>query len=257
MLEAKQHTFTIQLPQESLWLQADALRLAQVVGNLLTNAAKFTPARGRVELHAARVADDVVIHVVDNGIGLALAKGLVEMHGGTIAARSAGSAQGTELIVTLPPVSAAPAAPAARPTAAPVLPPSSGVAVLVADDNRDAAQSLAILLRLAGHEVTAVHDGLAAWELIERARPAIALLDIGMPQLNGYEIAARVRAAPWGREITLIALTGWGQASDRKRALTAGFDEHWVKPIAPEVATELCAITARRLARGREDQAPA
>jgi PAS domain S-box-containing protein len=275
LLDMRRHTFTIHLPAETLWIDADPLRLAQVVGNLLTNAAKFTQPGGKVELHAAHDDSGVAIRVVDNGvgvapdalakifdmfvqigsplertegglgIGLALAKGLVELHGGTIAAHSAGLGQGTEVTVRLPLASAAQSTQPAQTPATAAAPPGLALRVLVADDNRDAAESLAMLLRLAGHDVTTAHDGGTAWELIERSRPAIALLDIGMPQLNGYEIAARVRAAPWSPDITLIALTGWGQSSDRARALTAGFDEHWVKPIAPETAIEFCAAAAR------------
>jgi PAS domain S-box-containing protein len=277
LLDQRRHAFAMHVPAETLWLDADPLRVAQVVGNLLNNAAKFTPAGGRIELHVARDDSSATIRVVDSGvglardslakifdmfvqvgsplertegglgIGLALAKGLVELHGGTIAAHSAGTGHGTELTVRLPLASAAAQEPQpARNPRVSEAPPASGLQVLVADDNLDAAESLSQLLRLAGHDVTTVHDGGAAWERIESSRPAIALLDIGMPQLNGYEVAARVRASPWSDETTLIALTGWGQASDRARALTAGFDEHWVKPIAPEIAIEYCGAVARR-----------
>jgi len=271
LIDARRHSLEIALPQEPIGLDADPLRLAQVFGNLLTNAAKYTEPGGRIGLAAQRDGDAVLVRIVDNGvgltpesltrlfqmfvqiepplertegglgIGLALAKGLVELHGGTIEARSAGLGHGSEFIVKLP---LAPAGGVARgasgaPTAARAR-AGAGLAIVVADDNRDAATSLAALLELDGHRVEVVHDGAEALQALERVRPHLALLDIGMPKVNGYDVARAVRAAEWGRGVALVAITGWGQDDDRDRALGAGFDDHWVKPIDPAAALAFC-----------------
>jgi CheY-like chemotaxis protein len=177
------------------------------------------------------------------GIGLSLVKGLVEMHGGRVEARSEGLGRGSEFVVYLPAgdvtgseaqgpaVVAAPGASRARRR------------VLVADDNRDAADSLAAILRLGGHDVHAVHDGQAAVEAAERFRPDLALLDIGMPKLNGYEAARQIRGQPWGRRMVLVAITGWGQEDDRRRATEAGFDAHLTKPTDPAALNQLLAAS--------------
>jgi PAS domain S-box-containing protein len=270
LIEARRHSLDIDLPAEPLILNADPLRIAQVVGNLLTNAAKYTRPGGKLRLEARADGDEVVIKVADNGvglakeslarlfemfvqvgqpldrtegglgIGLALAKGLVELHGGSITAESAGLNSGSVFTVRLPLVGsgALPRQPdAERP------PPDDrgeGLRILVADDNRDAAESLATLLEMYGHRVETVHDGADALEKLAGWRPELALIDVGMPKLNGYEVAERARAQPWGRTVTLVAVTGWGQESDRERALAAGFDEHWVKPVEIELVTVLC-----------------
>ena len=166
------------------------------------------------------------------GIGLALVKGLAELHGGTVEARSAGLGHGSEFIVRLP-VSAHQSAsrqPADDP--APVSPERRRV--LIADDNRDAADSLALLLELSGHEVRVAHLGQTALSLAQTFRPDVALLDIGMPDLSGYEVARALRQEPWATDLQLIALTGWGQDDDRRRALEAGFDHHLTKPVDPD-----------------------
>jgi PAS domain S-box-containing protein len=258
VIEAKQHTLTIDCPADLL-LTVDSLRISQVLGNLLTNAAKYTKAGGDIRVSARQEGSVLVLAVKDNGIGisaemlprifdmfvqvrqaghlsndglgigLALARGLVALHGGTIEARSAGPGTGSEVIVRLP-LSAQEAAPSGvhpRGQAQPAV----NTRIVVADDNVDAAESLAVLLRLHGHEVHVANDGAAALSLIEQVRPQIALLDVGMPKLTGHEVAARTRAAAWGSAITLIALTGWGQESDRNSALAAGFDSHFVKPV--------------------------
>jgi PAS domain S-box-containing protein len=269
LIDARRHAFDVELPDEPLWLDADPLRIAQVLGNLLTNAAKFTDVGGRIALKAVRDGAEVELSVTDSGIGLApetvqnifqmfvqvspplertesglgiglaLSKALVDLHGGRISAESAGKGQGTTIRVRLPLV-AAPSAITAPPQAAAADAQAAGL-VLVADDNRDGADSLAALLRLAGHRVVTVNDGNAALEEIERLRPRIALLDIGMPGKTGYDVAAHVRAQPWGAGVTLVALTGWGQATDRERALAVGFDEHWVKPVDVTKVVEFCA----------------
>lgn len=277
LIDARRHQLTTESPAEPVWLDADPFRLAQVIANLLTNAAKFTNPGGHIVLRVAADANTVVISVTDNGvgiapdvigtifemfvqvgasldrtdgglgIGLALAKGLVDLHGGEISAESAGLGLGTTITLRLPRTSA----PADQPVAASTAPAAAEqprVRVLIADDNRDAAESLAVLLRLENHEVATAHDGTSALQILASLRPHVALLDIGMPHKNGYEVADHVRAQPWGRAMTLVALTGWGQANDRARALQAGFDEHWVKPVDPAAAVAFCNAAARSLA---------
>jgi CheY-like chemotaxis protein len=171
------------------------------------------------------------------GIGLALARGLIELHGGRIEARSAGIGRGSEFTVYLPlSVAVTPIAPATAKTAVPAIPNRR---ILIADDNRDAADSLSLLLALDGHEIRTVHDGAAAVAEAERFRPEFALLDIGMPKLTGYEVAQRLRAEPWGQTCVLVAITGWGQEQDRRRSREAGFDHHLTKPIDPDVVARL------------------
>jgi PAS domain S-box-containing protein len=267
LIDAKRHTLSIDVPNEPVRFGADPLRLAQVLSNLLTNAAKYTDPDGHIMLRAERSADAIAITVRDTGIGipteslsqlfgmfsqvrasaersegglgigLALAKGLVELHGGTIEARSEGPERGSEFIVRLP----LRAARQPRPpeAAASTLSARPGRRVLIADDNRDAAESLAMLLRMDGHDVTAVHDGRDALSAFDAVQPEIALLDIGMPGLNGYEVAREIRRDARGRAITLIAVTGWGQDKDKARALEAGFNHHFTKPIDPLRLNEL------------------
>jgi CheY-like chemotaxis protein len=164
------------------------------------------------------------------GIGLALVKGLVELHDGSVEAASAGLGQGAEFVVRLPlPVPADAAQGVANALATTV--GVKRMRILVADDNRDAAASLATLLALDGHEIRVAHDGSVAVEAAEAFRPDIVLLDIGMPKLNGYEVAQRIRAAPWGQSMMLIAVTGWGQSEDKRRAHEAGFNQHFTKPL--------------------------
>jgi CheY-like chemotaxis protein len=177
------------------------------------------------------------------GIGLALVKGLTELHNGTVEARSPGLGQGSEFIVSLPIVLSE----AATMRATEPLPEKrTGRRVLVADDNKDAAQSLGALLEMAGHEVRVVHDGRAALSLAHTFRPDVVFLDIGMPQLTGHEVAQALRREPWGAGIVLIALTGWGQEGDRQRALKAGFDRHRTKPVDPDTLEALVWNDAKR-----------
>lgn len=262
LFDRKRHRLDVALPPQPVKLSADPLRLAQVLTNLLSNAAKYTNDGGHIELGAACEGDRVVITVRDDGIGLApeaqahvfemfsqvtpaiersegglgiglaLSRGLVELHGGSIAVRSAGAGQGSEFIVSLLRLMAQDAP--AQVAASPQEPAAAPRSVLIADDNRDGLESLAALLSMHGHQVHVAADGSEALAQAERERPDVVLLDIGMPGLTGYEVAARIRASEWGRKMLLIALTGWGQAQDQARARAAGFDHHITKPLELE-----------------------
>ncbi|MBX3436452.1 MAG: response regulator, partial [Planctomycetaceae bacterium] len=254
------HQLSIALPPQPLLMDGDPTRLSQVVGNLLTNACKFTEPGGRIRITLEENESSGVIRVEDSGlgidpaqlprifdlftqldatleksqsglgIGLSLAKTLVEMHGGSIEAHSAGMGQGSEFVVRLPVLSQrTPAAP--RETTTEAVATAVPLKILVVDDNRDSAESLALLLRLTGHDVLTAHDGLEAWESASQFKPHVVLLDIGLPKLNGYEVARRIREQPWGRLMILIALTGWGQDEDRRKSQDVGFNGHLVKPV--------------------------
>jgi signal transduction histidine kinase/CheY-like chemotaxis protein len=263
--------FTIKLPAEPVELDGDQTRLAQVVANLLNNAAKHTPRDGHVWLSAERQGSDAVVTVRDSGVGIAatllprifemfthldlsldraqgglgiglcLSRRLVELHGGTLTAHSDGPGQGSTFVVRLPVMmSQAPPRPSAKTNDLPVPKPDS-LRILVVDDNRDTAVSLAMLLRLQGHEVQTAHDGLEAVGAAARFHPEVVLLDIGLPRLNGYEAAQRIRQQPGGNRMVLIATTGWGQETDRRRSQAAGFDHHLVKPVDPAALLQLLA----------------
>ena len=271
LIEAGGHKLEVELPGAPLELDADPTRLAQVVGNLLANAAKYTPPGGSIRLSAARAGGDIVLAVADTGvgippdmltkvfdiftqvgqsiersqgglgIGLALVKRLVEMHGGTASAASAGAGRGSVFTVRLPLVSGATAEhagahPGVRYPARP-----ARRRVLVVDDNVDAAESLALLLGLDGHETAVAHDGPAALELACRFAPEVVFLDLGLPAMNGYEVAKRFRAEPGRAGVLLVALTGWGAEEDRRRSKEAGFDHHLTKPAESERIRELLA----------------
>jgi PAS domain S-box-containing protein len=259
-LAARSHVrLDVSLPTEPVYVDADGVRLVQVIGNLLNNACKFSPEGGRVSLRVDREDGEVTLAVKDEGIGipeekldrvfdmfvqldralertdgglgigLTLVKRIVRMLGGTVTARSEGRGRGSEFIVRLPAVterrgqrrtlvsSESPAVPIHR--------------VLIVDDNLDAAFSLSALLRITGNETDLAHDGVAAIEAAERFRPDVILLDIGLPLLNGYDVCRRVREHPWGSDVVIVAMTGWGQESDRQRSREAGFDHHMVKPV--------------------------
>jgi two-component system CheB/CheR fusion protein len=263
-IDQNEHRLTVEVPDAPVTLDGDFVRLSQVFCNLLNNAARYTPRGGRIALRATREPGFAVVRVQDNGIGipadmlprvfdmftqvdrsiersrgglglgLTLVKQLVELHGGTVEARSGGPGRGCEFTVRLP--FAAEVAPALQPAQSGLPPVPSGRArrVLVVDDNQDAAQSLARLLQLQGHETATANDGLEGLRLAQQFRPDVALLDLGMPRLTGYDVAAAIRREPWGRDVLLVALTGWGQAQDRARSKAVGFDAHLVKPVAPE-----------------------
>jgi PAS domain S-box-containing protein len=267
IIDAKRHKLSVEIPQQAVQFAADPLRVAQVLSNLLTNAAKYTDPQGQIRLRAFDDGEAITISVADSGIGiprgeiesvfamfsqvkasqdrsdgglgigLALARGLVELHGGTIRATSAGLGEGSEFVVRLPHrVLSAVALPE---TATAAATPARRRRILIADDNQDAADSLAVLLQMEGHDVTVVRDGREALTTINAVLPEIALLDIGMPELDGYEVARQVRQNTLGRAVTLIAVTGWGQDQDKARALGAGFNHHLTKPIEPTQLLDL------------------
>ena len=267
------HALEIALPTEPVYLYADLTRLAQVFGNLLSNSAKYTPRGGRICVSSELKGAMVAVRVEDNGIGipgeslprifdmfsqvdrsierstggmgigLALVKGLVEMHHGSVEATSAGAGQGCVFTVRLPRMESAVQTTQQQQPQAGAIASGAGEKILVVDDNRDSAASLAMMLKLLGNEVRTAFDGLEAVELAAEFRPAVIFMDIGMPRLNGYEAARRIREQPWGAAVTIVALTGWGQQSDRLRSKQAGCDEHLVKPVNP---TELEALLQRR-----------
>lgn len=273
LVEAGGHTLTVTVRDEPVWVDGDLTRLAQVVANLLNNAAKYTPNGGRVELSAHVEGNDAVIAVTDNGagiavemlprvfdlfaqvagtlsraqgglgIGLSLVRKLLELHAGTITAESPGLGLGSTFTVRLPLV----AGPQAEPTTsiAPYAGPRAvGRLVLVVDDNEDAAELLTMLLAVLGHDARAVHDGPAALDAARRIKPDVVFLDIGLPGMNGYEVAKQFRADPALATTVLIALTGWGSEDDRRRSKEAGFDHHLTKPInARQVETLLAGLS--------------
>jgi len=274
-IEAKGHRLAIDVPERALMLDVDPLRVSQVIGNLLTNAAKYTDPGGRIALLARREGTHLLIRVSDNGvglpaeqlgrlfemfsqlptasgrsqgglgIGLALSRALVRLHGGDIEARSAGLGLGSEFIVRLPPSCLDTSVAAAHrdgANQAATARSNTGLRILVADDNRDTAQSLQELLRLSGHEVQLAYDGEEALAAFKRDEPDVALLDIGMPRLSGLDVARAIRSLPGGQRAIMIAITGRGQARDRRDALEAGFDHHATKPVDPAHIQELIAV---------------
>jgi signal transduction histidine kinase len=298
LFDERGHQLTLELPEAGITVFGDPTRLTQAIANVLGNAAKYTDKGGQISLSAQVSADDVKIHVRDNGIGirpdllpnvfelftqldrdegrtqgglgigLALVQRLVQMHGGEVSAASDGPGKGSEFVIRLPrlqaieePATEAPDVPSevvsgseVASVVAPLVTVSTAGMVrriLIADDNNDALESLATLLQLSGHEVFTATNGGTALQSAERHLPEVALLDIGMPLLDGYEVAKRIRAQPWGQRITLVALTGWGQDSDRRRSREAGFDSHLVKPLDLETLTDLLARLPSGPARSR------
>jgi two-component system, chemotaxis family, CheB/CheR fusion protein len=280
-IDQRQHALAVSLPEASIELDVDPTRISQVVSNLLVNAAKYTPQGGRIALdaEASASASEVAITVSDNGrgldketleslfemfwrapdldssggpsmgIGLSVARNIIALHGGTLQARSDGPGQGSSFIVRLPIAGASlpegckvegEAAAAAR-----ALKDDAGLRVLIVDDNEDIVWTEASVLAAKGFEVRTAADGLQALEAMEQFRPDIAVMDIAMPGLDGREVAQRVRRQPWGRDMLLIAATGWGSAEDRRRSLDAGFDDHLVKPIRLEELVQRVASERR------------
>jgi PAS domain S-box-containing protein len=284
LADAAGHTLTVTLAEEPCYLRGDLARLAQVFGNLLSNSCKYMDPGGRIALTARREGGQVSVTVEDTGmgippdkldsvfemfsqvdssreraqgglgIGLTLVKRLVAMHGGTVEAHSAGVGKGSQFVVRLPIDDSEPAKVAA---AAPVQRSAEPRhRVLVVDDNTDAATSLAVLLELEGHKALAVHDPFGAIDAAEKYHPDVVLLDIGLPKMNGHEVCRHLRERPWGKDLVVIALTGWGQSEDRRQSQDAGFDGHLVKPVSYETfAAMLRSLKSRgadtRSGRGR------
>ena len=268
VIEQMGHQLAVTLPDESVVVDVDLVRMAQVLMNLLNNAAKYTERGGRIWLIAERQGADAVIIVRDTGIGIAaealpgifdmfsqvaqslersqgglgigltLVKRIVQMHGGTIEAYSAGVGKGSEFLVRIPAEHAAtgPVVDMIEPQAH-----STSLRILVVDDNRDGADSLAMMLRVLGNDTRTAYDGEEAVAAAAEYRPDVILLDLGMPKLNGYEACRRIRELPFGKEVIVIAQTGWGQEEDRQRSKAAGFDHHLVKPLDPVAVTTLLA----------------
>jgi CheY-like chemotaxis protein len=281
-IEAAGHQLDVTVSSEPLRVEGDPVRLTQIFANLLNNAAKYTDAGGRIWLTITRSGDSVVVSVRDTGvgippdtlrrvfelfmqgdrhagraqgglgIGLTLAKSLVEMHGGTIRAFSEGLGRGSEFVVRLPLSTSRTSPHATREDEEPIpaLPPRR---VLVVDDNRDAAESMGMLLKLLGVDAHVVHNGPDALAAVGFYKPTVVLLDIGMPGMDGKEVARRIRQRPDAKDITLIALTGWGQEEDRRRTMAAGFDFHLIKP------ADINALRALLMSieGGRQDRRPA
>jgi PAS domain S-box-containing protein len=259
LIDEAGHNLVVELPEEPIYLNADQARLAQLFGNLLNNSCKYTRPSGKISLTAKRTGDEVMVTVKDDGagipkdklnsifdmfmqvdrsaersqgglgIGLTLVKRLAEMHGGSIEAKSEGEGKGSEFVVRLPII----AKPAEVSPASPDTPVDSSARrrILIVDDNKDSADSLAMLLEITGNKTYMAHDGVEAVEAIEKHRPEVVLLDIGLPKLDGHEVCRRVREQPWGKDIVVIALTGWGQEDDRRKSEEAGFNGHLVKPV--------------------------
>jgi PAS domain S-box-containing protein len=272
LIEQRGHALSVRVPSAPIYIDGDLVRLGQVISNLLNNAAKYTERGGRISLTATRKENEAVIKVRDNGIGipaetlphifemftqadrtinrsggglgigLTLVKRLVETHGGVIRATSAGEGKGSEFIVRVPVASPnlawAPEILTKRRQGSREE-PRAPIRILVVDDNQDSADSLGLLLKLLGNEVRIAHDGLAAVDLANEFLPRVVLLDIGLPTLNGFEAAERIRQQPWGKQAVMIAVTGWGEPVDRQRSKEAGFDHHLVKPVDPDLLTHL------------------
>jgi signal transduction histidine kinase/DNA-binding response OmpR family regulator len=274
LIDARRHELTVSLPEEPVWVEGDPVRLAQVLGNLLNNAAKYTEEGGRIWLTAERSGPEAVFRVRDTGIGippdmlpsvfelftqvdrsldrsqgglgigLTLVHRLVEMHAGRVEAHSAGPNRGSEFVVRLPALAPDQAQPSGN-GAEPALAKAAARRLLVVDDNQDAADSLALLLGTAGHEVRVYTDGPAALAAADNFRPDMVLLDIGLPGMSGYEVAQRLRSRPGHEGVLLVALTGYGQDEDVRRSREAGFDHHLVKPADFEVLNKLLACLDR------------
>jgi PAS domain S-box-containing protein len=280
LIESAGHEITVLLPPGPVHVDADLTRLAQVFTNLLNNAAKYTEKGGHIWLEVETQDNEAVVSVRDTGIGitaehlphlfemfsqaapalersgsglgigLALARGVVELHSGSIEAYSEGPGQGSKITVRLP-IAATPGQPQpSRDKEETRLSPKCQV--LIADDNRDSAESLSLLLELTGHDTRTAHDGLEAFQAAEAHHPDVALLDIGMPKMNGYEVARRIREQPWGKSMLLVAITGWGQEDDKQRAQEAGFNYHMTKPVSFADLNNVLAIAQDRKQKSSE-----
>ncbi|MDB6010687.1 MAG: putative histidine kinase, hybrid [Gammaproteobacteria bacterium] len=279
-IDVRGHALRVEADQEDMAVEGGFDRLIQVFSNLLSNAAKYTQQGGRIELKLVREGDHAVVSVIDSGvgippedltrvfdlfsqvrahqrhaegglgIGLSLVRSLVALHGGSVVAESAGTGAGSQFTVRLPLLKSRSSSPRANNEGGARARVPTG-RVLIADDNADAAGALATLLQLEGHDVTVAHDGEEAVMKASNFRPDLVFLDLGMPVMDGFEAARRLRALPHGEETFLIALTGWGQESDRQRSREAGFDRHLVKPVDSAALTEVLTAGPRWL--GGED----
>jgi len=295
LMERAQHDLTVTLPPEPVYLRADPVRLAQVFANLLNNAAKYTDEGGRIRLAAEKRREEVVVTISDTGIGIApdllphvfdifsqakpasgraqgglgiglsLVKGLVELHGGAVDAHSEGPAKGSTFRVRLPIADGVDDGQRGQTSDGATAVPRASRRVLVVDDHRDSADSLAMLLKAMGHEVDRAYDGEQAIEMASKALPELILLDIGMPRMDGYEACRRIKAESWGEHTLVVALTGWGQDEDRRKSRAAGFDHHLVKPVEIRDLVALMASldahrdgegAARTREAGRRDRFP-
>jgi CheY-like chemotaxis protein len=266
------HALEMCMPGEELWVHGDPVRLTQVISNIMHNAAKYTPPGGRIEVYAYREGGDACVRVVDNGIGideamlprvfdlfaqapgsldrsqgglgigLTLVKSLVELHGGRVVAESAGPGKGSAFTVKLP-LSAAEQTGPQPPATTARAPSTRSISMLVVDDNRDAADTLAEVARSLGHRVGVAYGGLEALQIGPDLQPQLVVLDIGMPEMDGYELARRLRRVV-RRDAVFVALSGYGTERDRTRSREAGFDDHLVKPLTQAQLTSLIARTA-------------
>ena len=260
LIAEARHELSIELPSEPLQLNADTVRLSQAFSNLLNNACKYTDPGGHISLTAIQTDGHVEVSIRDNGmgiptdlsprlfemftqadntlqrqhgglgIGLALVKRLVEMHEGQVSAGANPAGQGSEFLVKLPLMTIPKANESSTPYAAPNK-SEAALRILVVDDNRDSAETLTMLLELMGNEVSVAYDGEQALAIAKEIKPDVVLLDIGLPRMNGYEVARQIRQEPWGSNPTLVAITGWGQTEDKDLSRESGFDHHLVKPV--------------------------
>ncbi|MFT3922125.1 MAG: ATP-binding protein [Myxococcales bacterium] len=283
-MDAAHHHLSVSLPNQPIYVRGDATRLSQIFANLLDNAAKYTPERGRIRLHAERVDRNVVIRVEDNGVGiepaflprvfdlfsqqagtlhrtqgglglgLTLAQRLVEMHGGTIRAESKGPGAGSSFVVVFP--LAMPAVSGIQQAVRVDGESATRARVLIVDDNEDAAEMLQLLLDRLGYDCQLAWSGDAALVLAETFKPQVVLLDIGLPGMSGYEVAGRLRSQ-LGSQVSLVAVTGWGSEDDRRRAFQAGFDDHMTKPVeSSQLITTLTKLLAGDSGRSQRNPLP-
>jgi CheY-like chemotaxis protein len=275
LIEAREHEFSVSLTPQPIWLDADQTRLEQVMVNLLNNAAKYSNHKSKITVTVVREHNQAVLRVRDTGvgippdllphifdmftqadrsldrsqgglgIGLTLVQKLVELHEGSVRASSEGVGRGSEFVVTLPVLDDRPKAASVENAARAPEKAEKPLRVVVVDDNVDSAESLRTLLAMSGHDVLAIHSGLTAPEAAREHRPHVMLLDIGLPGLNGYQVAERLRETPDLKDIVLVALTGYGQEEDRWRSMQAGFDYHLVKPVDPHQLGELLTLIGR------------
>jgi CheY-like chemotaxis protein/two-component sensor histidine kinase len=273
LIEERQHRLQVSLSASPIWVRGDVVRLTEIFHNLLDNAAKYTPSGGQINLALARQKHEAVVRVEDNGtgidaefmprifdlfsrspsneqlqqglgLGLSLVHQMVRAHDGTVTAWSAGPGQGSRFEVRLP--LADPPRHPPRPSAPTPVVDVSPQKILVVDDNRDGAEAMALYLEDLGHEVAVAADGATGLAMAERLRPQLVLLDIGMPGMDGYEVARRLRAEPWSRNVVMLAISGYDSEEDRQRSLAAGCDEHLVKPVEPQSIVKFLASHGRR-----------